>query len=302
MVLSKNKSNDQRATGYALLAILFWSTIATAFKIGLKNLDPAQLIFIASVTTVVLLFSILAFTNKLKLLRQLSLKQLIVHALLGFLNPFLYYLVLFKAYNLLPAQVAQPVNMVWPIVLVLLSVPMLNRSIGWRSLLALAISFFGVFLISTQGSFFSLSASNPVGIFLCLGSSIVWSLYWILNLKSNQEDLIKLFVSFVFGSLFLLIYLMFFSSFTFKINASFAAGIYIGLFEVGISFVLWMKAMSLSTKHARIANLIYIAPFLSLVFIHFILGEKLFVTTFIGLIFIIAGIFYQQTDSHNIEV
>ncbi len=302
MVLFENKTKDQKAIGYALMAILFWSTVATAFKIGLKNLDPAQLIFIASVTTVVLLFFILAFTNKLKLLRQLSFKQLFVHALLGFLNPFLYYLVIFEAYKLLPAQVAQPVNMVWPIVLVLLTVPMLKHSLGWKSLLALAISFLGVFLISTQGSFYSLSASNPLGIFLCLGSSIIWSLYWIFNMKSKQDDLIKLFVSFAFGSLFLIIYLFLFSSFDIVIGKSFWAGIYIGLFEVGISFVLWMKAMSLSTKHARIANLIYIAPFLSLLFIHFILGEKLFLTTFIGLIFIIAGILFQQTDRHNIVV
>jgi drug/metabolite transporter (DMT)-like permease len=55
-----------------------------------------------------------------------------------------------------------------------------------------------------------------------------------------------------------------------------------------------MKAMQLSENNAKTGNLIFLSPFLSLVFIHFILGETIFVTTFIGLAFIISGIWYQQ--------
>jgi drug/metabolite transporter (DMT)-like permease len=79
-----------------------------------------------------------------------------------------------------------------------------------------------------------------------------------------------------------------------------AAGIYIGIFETGISFVFWMKAMSLTSNSAKIANLIYLAPFLSLVFIHFILGEKIFITTILGLFFIISAILFQQTEKNQI--
>ena len=39
----------------------------------------------------------------------------------------LYYLILLKAYQLLPAQVAQPLNMIWPVILVFLSVPILKQ-------------------------------------------------------------------------------------------------------------------------------------------------------------------------------
>jgi drug/metabolite transporter (DMT)-like permease len=57
-----------------------------------------------------------------------------------------------------------------------------------------------------------------------------------------------------------------------------------------------MKAMELSTNNAKIGNIVFLAPFVSLIFIHFILNETIFVTTFIGLIFIVAGIFIQQLD------
>ena len=288
--------NEQKATLFALITILFWSTVATAFKIGLRTLNPAQLIFVASVTSVLILFLLLVFTKKLKYIKQISLKNLLLSALLGFLNPFLYYLILFKAYSLLPAQVAQPLNMIWPIVLVLLSVPLMNQKIGWKSMLALVISFAGVFLIATQGDFFSMGKSNPLGVALGLGSAIIWSLFWIFNVKNKEDELIKLFLNFLFGTIYLLIYLPVFSDFNFKFDNSFWAGIYIGTFEIGISFVFWLKALSLTKNNARIANLIYIAPFLSLIFIHFILGEKIYITTILGIFFIISGILFQQTE------
>ncbi|NJK98814.1 MAG: EamA family transporter, partial [Bacteroidales bacterium] len=49
--------------------------------------------------------------------------------MLGFLNPLLYYLVLFKAYSLLPAQIAQPLNYTWPLILVILSIIFLSKNI-----------------------------------------------------------------------------------------------------------------------------------------------------------------------------
>ena len=42
--------------------------------------------------------------------------------ILGLVNPFLYYLVLFKAYDLLPAQEAQAINYTWALMLAFLSV------------------------------------------------------------------------------------------------------------------------------------------------------------------------------------
>lgn len=289
-----SKTNDQKATTLALITVFFWSTVATAFKIGLISLHPAQLIFIASFTSTIVLLIFLISTGKIRLLKKIKPKSILFSALLGFLNPFLYYLIIFKAYSLLPAQVAQPLNMIWPIVLALLSVPFLKQKIGWKNLAALLISFIGVFLISTQGDFFSLKKSDPLGVALGLGSSFIWSMFWILNVKYNEDEQIKLFLNFLFGTLFLLVYIPLFSNFKFQIDKSFVAGIYIGFFEIGISFILWMKALSLSSNNARIANYIYIAPFVSLVFIHFIIGEQIFTTTILGLFFIISGIIFQQ--------
>lgn len=290
--------DNKQAITYALITILFWSTVATAFKIGLIGLDPIQLIFIATITTVVLLFMIIVFTGKLPLFRELTSKHLALHAFLGLLNPFAYYIIIFKAYSILPAQVAQPINMIWPIVLVIMSVIFLGQKIGWRSWVALVISFGGVILISSQGKFSNFATLNPSGILLCIGSSFIWASYWIFNSKSTVKDqLVGLFINFLFGLFYLTLGVLTFSSFHFSLSNSLWAGIYIGIFETGISFVLWMKALSLASNSAKIANLIYLAPFLSLLLIHFILGEAIYITTILGLFFIISGILFQQTKT-----
>lgn len=281
---------------YAGLAVLLWSTVATSFKLGLSELDFIQLIFYASATSVVVLFIILLLQNKVKLLAHQSRNQWLNSLALGAFNPLFYYLVLFKAYSLLPAQLAQPLNMVWPIVLTLLSVPLLGQKIGRWSIAGLLISFAGVVFISSQGGLKGFQNTSLTGVMLALGSSVFWSLYWILNVRDNRDDVIKLFLNFLFGLLFLTVVMYFFSDFNVRPGKGLYAAIYVGIFEVGVTYVFWMKAMKLSTNNARIGNLVFLTPFISFIFIRFILKETLFITTFIGLAFIVAGIFVQKFD------
>lgn len=289
-------NSNKKATIFVGLAVLFWSTVATAFKIALLEFDFIQLIFYASGVTVVLLFFVLLFQQKVHLILRQTSRQWLYSMLMAAFNPLLYYLVLFKAYSLLPAQVAQPLNMIWPITLALLSVPLLKQKIGWVSLGALFISFIGVFIISLQGGIEGFGNTNPLGVLLAVGSSVLWSLYWIFNVRVKRDEVVKLFLNFAIGFIFLVPVVYFFSDFEIQINRSFYAVIFTGIFEVGITYVLWLKAMNLTTSNAKIGNLVFFTPFLSLVFIHFILKETIYITTFIGLIFIVAGVLVQQLD------
>lgn len=279
---------------FAGLAVLFWSTVATAFKIALREYDFIQLIFYCSAVTVVLLFIVLILQKKTGLLLQQTQRQWLNSAFMGAFNPLLYYLVLFKAYSLLPAQVAQPVNMIWPVTLALLSVPLLKQKISWFNFLALIVSFTGVIFIASQGGTEGFKKTHPLGLVLAVGSSVLWSLYWILNVLDRRDEVVKLFLNFAFGLIFLAPVVYFFSDFEIHPGTSLWAVIYVGIFEVGITYVFWMKAMNLSTNNAKIGNLVFFAPFLSLVFIHFILKETIYITTFIGLIFIVGGVLLQQ--------
>jgi drug/metabolite transporter (DMT)-like permease len=77
------------------------------------------------------------------------------------------------------------------------------------------------------------------------------------------------------------------------------APVYIGLFEMGITFAFWLKALQLSDATGRVANFIYLTPFVSLIFIHFILDEKLYHTSVIGLCLIVGGILASRIKNNT---
>jgi drug/metabolite transporter (DMT)-like permease len=290
-------TNQGKAYVFAGIAIFFWSTVATVFKIALRNIDFVQLLFVATWTSFLVYFLIALFQKKLTAIFNSGLKGLMQSALLGLVNPFIYYLILFKAYSLLPAQVAQPLNMIWPIVLVFLSIPLLKQKIPARSFLALFISFAGVYLVSSQGKPFRFEISEPIGIILAAGSSIIWSFYWIINVRDSRDEVQKLLLSFFFAAIYISILFPLVTDIK-SINLTGGLmAVYVGIFEMGITFLLWLKALRLTSTTDKISNLVYLAPFFSLILIHIFVGETIFWTTVTGLCLIIGGILTEKIRS-----
>jgi drug/metabolite transporter (DMT)-like permease len=199
----------------------------------------------------------------------------------------------------LPAQVAMVLNFTWPITLTILSIPLLKQTISIFNIIAILISFCGVVIISTGGTGLSFGNLNPVGIGLVLFSTVIWSIFWILNIRDKHHEIVKLFLSFSFGALYTGISLPFLTDLVIPQKQGFLGIIYVGLFEMGITYVIWLRALSLSRTTAEVSNLIFLIPFLSLVFIRIFLGESIMISSFIGLIFIVSGIFLQQKYSPN---
>jgi drug/metabolite transporter (DMT)-like permease len=285
---------QKKAHLYAVAAVLLWSTVATAFKIALCHAALMPLLFCASAVSAVVLFSFLLSSKKLYLLKNLTKTDYMHSILSGLLNPFLYYLALFKAYSILPAQEALTLNFLWPIMLVLLSIPLLRQKIRPRDIAAIIISFAGVFVIATRGRVLEFEFTNITGVTLAAGSSVIWALFWIHNLRDKRDELVKLFLSFAFGSCFILITMILFADIRMLSAKALAGGIYIGLFEMGITFFLWNRALVLAKTTAHVANLIYLVPFLSIVVIALVLREQIYLSTLAGLMLIITGITTQK--------
>ncbi|NJO92545.1 MAG: DMT family transporter [Chloroflexia bacterium] len=222
---------SQLAYIYGISAILFWSTAAVAFKIALKHMDFIQLLFYSSVTSGLLLFVFLGFRGELPQLLRFSRKQYLYSILLGLLNPFAYYLVLLKAYSILPAQLAQPLNYTWPIMLVLLSAPLLKQKLKLRSMVAIIISFFGVYFISSRDAFFEFKIEQPFGIFLATSCSVIWALYWIFNVKDKRSEILKLSTGFIFSIPFTTLAVYLFSDFELPDANGLLASVYVGFLK-----------------------------------------------------------------------
>jgi drug/metabolite transporter (DMT)-like permease len=199
-----------------------------------------------------------------------------------------------KAYDILLAQEAVVLNYVWPITLTLLSIPLLKQKIGWKSIMAILVSFTGVVIIALKGNIAGLHFANLTGVLLALGCTVFWSLFFIFNMKDSREAVSKMFLNFLFGFIYTLTSILLFSEITIPSPKAILGVVYIGLFEMGITFIIWLKALKLSTTTAKVANLIFISPFLSLIWVSVAVGEQIMGYTMAGLIFIVSGIVLQR--------
>jgi drug/metabolite transporter (DMT)-like permease len=288
---------------FAGVAIVFWSTISTAFKLSLQNQSPSQLLLWASAVSTLVIFIVILLQKKTGLLMQGSRRDLMRSVILGFLNPFLYYMVLLEAYNRLPAQEAQVLNYIWAVMLSLLAIPILKQIPRLRDICGVLISFCGAVMIALRGEFRQLHFAEPLGVGLALFSTLIWALFWLYNVKDKRDEVVKLFWIFVFGLMFILIFTIVTKQFSLPNKWALAGAVYVGIFEMGITFIVWLMALQRAASTARVTNLIFLTPFISLLLINRVLGEQILQSTFIGLVLIIGGILWQQTPlpEANIE-
>lgn len=304
-------SSPQKSTSLAAVAVLSWSTVATSFKIAQRELTVYEMVLIAALTALAVFTVWLTARGKWSSLASLSPRTWLSFALLGLVNPVVYYLVLFRAYALLPAQIAQPINYIWPILLLILLAIFTGAPIQPRKYIGMAVSLGGLTLISYGGNAINGDIS-VLGIVWALLSALLWGVYWMMNdrMKNKADEDVSLFIGFLFGSAYLIAGIAgvtllapegtnelwgipTLQSLSFN-TSGILSGMYIGLFEMGIPFLCFGMAIRMTDNPALINQMCYLAPFLSLFFISMILDEPIMPTTYTGLALIIAGIAYNE--------
>ncbi|HZJ81056.1 MAG TPA: DMT family transporter [Dysgonamonadaceae bacterium] len=286
---------------YIAIAVASWSTVASAFKIGLRYYSYYELLLVAAVTASMIFALVITIQRKWYLLKSINRKEWILFAITGLLSPAGYYLILFQAYDLLPAQIAQSINYSWAIVLTLLLALVTRQRIPLLKYLGMAISLGGVALISLGSDTIVGVKLSILGLLLAFLSAFVWASFWILNKKSEHIDnILALFISFFFGSLFLLVGLLFIDVQLYSSKGLLSA-IYVGLFEMVIPFIFFGLALKKTDNPALINQLCYLSPFISLFIIRSVLGEQIYFTTFIGLVLIVGGILFNEYGVRRIK-
>lgn len=286
--------DNNKALIYGGIAVISWSTVATMFKMALRYFSHFEMLLVASFTALFIFSIAMTILKKWKDLKNLPLKQWGWFALVGVLNPVAYYLVLFKSYALLPAQVAQPINYAWPIILLVLLAIIARQPIPKLKYIGMALSLGGVAIISLGSGNISGQSLPLTGLLLAFLSAFLWATYWIVNNQNKKVDgIVALFLSFLFGSVYLLIGALFVD-----VNLNSVPGIlssiYVGAFEMGIPFIFFGLAIRKTNNPALVNQMCYLSPFISLFLIHIILGEQIFATTYLGLFLIVFGIVFNE--------
>ena len=277
--------------------------MATAFQWALIYSSPMQLITAAATVSWLFFAVSLAIGGRLSRVIEVPRALLWRCLILGLLNPALYYWILFQAYDLLPAQDAMAINYTWGLTLPLIAA-LFSKIVPTRSEVGLALlSYLGILIIVTDGDLSAFEFNAPVGVLLALTSTVIWGLSWVLNSRfvdNHQLDpQVTLFLNFTAATPVLWLITVLTDGVITMTWASVLSGLYVGLFEMGIAFILWMSALRLTDNPIRVSSLIFLAPPISLVLITTVMGEPIAQSTLLGLVVILLGLAGQQLVSQS---
>lgn len=278
---------------YITFVILFWASTAAVSKLLLMDLGNLQLLFFTCSSAAGSLFFIVLLQDKIHIIREYTVKDYLNFIYMGFIGVFLYTFFLFEALKNLRAQEAFILNYLWPIMVVVFSTIILKETFTLRKFLGLFVSFIGVTIIFTQMDI-PLDFSSLRGTLSAIGCALSYGLFSVLGKKREYDKYISMMFYYLFSSIFSSASLLIDPNFPHISIAQFIGILWLGVFTNGVAFVFWFLALK-EGDTAKMSNIVFLTPFLSLVYIHLLLGERILMTSILGLIFILLGILIQST-------
>ena len=255
-----------------------------------------QVMAVSSVFAALFLFVVNLKKGNLQQVKAFKLRDYLVLFGVGFLGMFLYRMLLFMGVARLLASQAMIVNYLWPIMAVLAGCILLKEKLTARKTIAVLMSFLGVIIVTTGGDLTGLSGSNLAGTVCCAVAAVLYGLFVAINKGLKYDSFVSMmFYNTVAAICAILGTLL--SGETLLLTLPQNLGlVWVGVCNTAIGFVAWDLAMK-TADTAKIANIAYITPFLSLVVAYFLLGDPITVWSVGGLAVIVAGIFLQMKDA-----
>ncbi len=285
--------NEKLSYYYVAITIFLWASTAAVAKLVLKTLDNLQVLLISSIIAAISLLIIVIIQHKITIIKKYSFKDYWTFAYMSFIGIFLYFVFLYAALMFAPAQEAFILNYTWPIWVIIFASILLNEGVTLKKIGGILLSFIGVYVVATTGNIFALSVTNVKGDFFALGAAVCYGIFSVLGKKQDYERFTSMFFYFTFTSIYAFIAILLFSNIPHLSLVEFIGLLWLGIFTSALPHVFWFLALKYGDT-AKMSNIIFLTPFVSLIFIFLLLGEKILLSSFLGLLFIVLGILIQS--------
>ncbi len=279
---------------FAATSIILWSTMPTISKILLGKLDSFQVLCASALFASLFLLVVNIVTGNIKRLKEHSVKDYVTMVLIGLPGMFLYYVFFYTGTSMMLASQAFIVNYLWPIMSVVFACILLKEKMTFRKLIAIGMSFLGVVIV-TGADIANFNAKTLMGALFCVAGAVSYGIFTALNQKYKYDKrlsmMMVLFVTFILTGIINIV-----SKKPIELGAFEIIGLgWNGMFSIGVATTSWQIALE-DGNTAKISNLAYITPFLSLIWTSVFLHEPISVWSVGGLAVIVAGIFVQLKD------
>ena len=290
----------KKAYFFAAVSIIFWSSLAAISKLMLNDFSSYVILTFSSFFAFLALLAVNFFKGNLKQLKNYKVKDYIITTLICLPGTFLYYVFLYLGTDRMEASKAFIINYLWPIMSVVFACIILKEKVTLRKCIAFALSFLGVFTVASD-NLLNFKSTSFIGVFFLILAAVCYGLFTVLNKKWDYDYLISMMISFFVTIIFSLAIVLSLRQELYANAIQILGFAYNGIFIMAIATVTWALALKLGGT-AKISNLAYITPFLSLVWTFLILQEPIKPLSLLGLIIIVIGIFIQLKDNKKAVV
>lgn len=278
---------------YAIATVLIWSTMASVVKVMLWDIPSLEALSVSSFFAFLFLLIVNTKKGVVKKLRNYSVKDYIIMGGLGFLGLFVYSALYYYGISQLSAQEACILNYLWPIMLVIFSCIILKEKMTIMKGVAMLSSFAGIIILSFGNG--STSTGNiSLGIISCIVAAACYGLFSVLNKKTDYDQSIAMMIMWLVTAVSSMILGLLTETWVFVRGEQWLGMLWLGAVDHAIAYLLWALALNGTKESAKIANLAYLTPFLSMIVSVVFLKEKLQIKALIALLFIIGGILLQS--------
>jgi drug/metabolite transporter (DMT)-like permease len=283
----------------ALTAVVFWGISFVATKSALAEISPITLIFTRFAMGTAFLLLILALRREPPLPPRDSVPAL---ALMGFVGIFVHQML--QAYGL---TLTTAVRTGWligliPIWSAVLSVAVLGEKFSTRKGFGLVLGTVGAIIVIGRGEISSQTLALPTtrGDLLILASTFNWAIYSSLGRQTLKRlGSAKATAGAMFAGWVMLI--PFFArsggwrELSLLSAGGWAAVIFLGLACSGLGYLFWYAALE-RIETSQVAAFLYLEPLVTLAAAVIVLGEPVAVSTVIGGLVVLAGVYVVQRN------
>lgn len=282
---------------YALLCVFLWAFIPVVSRFGQLELDNFQFLFWSNILSLLVVCIPAIYLKKIALLKSINLWKQIKLILLGSIGCAFYYLCLYYGYAHGKGLEVLIIQYSWPLLIVILSGIILKEKLTFISIAASSIGFFGIINVLTEGNISKLYFSNLSTNLVVLIGAFSFALFSVLSKKMQEEEYATTILYFLGGTLLSTVSMFFFSDFSLPSPKEMLPVILNGAFINGISYIFWLKALSLIPASIA-AILVFLTPVISTFLIILFFKEPFVWANLVGLIMVLlAGFLANKVKS-----
>ncbi|MFN8385406.1 MAG: DMT family transporter [Anaerolineales bacterium] len=277
----------------AAFAATVWGASFIATKVALQDVSPITIVWLRFGMGLLVLGAAVALRKQFAMPKK---NEWGYFALLGFLGITFHQWLQSNGLQTSEASTTAWIVATTPVFMALLGWLILKEGLSLVKILGIALAFFGVLLVVSDGNLGSISIGKfgAPGDILILVSAVNWAVVSVLSRRGLKTTSASLFVFYMmlFGWLFTSILFVGNSLYVEVPALTFNGWLgvaFLGIFCSGLAYIAWYDALQALTT-ASTGAFLYIEPLIAMIVAFFVLGEAITPASLIGGGIILLGV------------